>query len=609
MAFDGITTAALKEEFARTLTGARIVKIAQTGRNELMLTLKRAKESGDGGQIRLVLSADASLPLACLTAEARPSPEQAPAFCMLLRKYLANGRILEVVQPSLERVLRFVISHYDEMGDLRTYTLVIELMGKHSNIVLIDDGNTILDAIKHIPPTVSSVREVLPGRTYFLPDTLKKHDPLQVADVATLTRILSEKEDDIHGLLVGRLTGISPVTAEELCYRAHTDVTARGAALSYEEKKALADALYDMMEEVRGDRFSPRILYDNNRAVEYAAVPMRHLEDRDTVHAETYESMSEVVRIYYAQKSVSSRIRNKSADLRQQVSTILARYVRKYDQQMQEMKDTEKRDVYRLRGELLTAYAHEITQGTREASLTDYHTGREVRVPLDPTLSATENAAKNFARYTRMKRAREALSVLTKETEEDITHLKSIRMALDLATSEEELAEIRAELAASGYIREKASDRTKGTRKGVGKKAKGDAHTPKSEPLHYITSDGFDVYVGKNNTQNDALTFQAQGKYDWWFHAKGMAGAHVVLRAEGPDIPDRAFEEAAALAAWYSAGRENGKVEIDYTELKQVKKPAKAKPGFVVYYTNYSMVAEADISALREGGMSHDKRG
>ncbi|MBR0172230.1 MAG: NFACT family protein [Lachnospiraceae bacterium] len=601
MAFDGITTAAIVADLDRYLRDARIAKIRQTERDELQITCKTAEDLGRGRQVHLMMSAQAQMPLVYIGETGKQAPVEAPAFCMLLRKHLENGRITSVEQPSLERVVRVNVSHYDEMGDLRTRTLLIELMGKHSNIILTDENDVILDAIRHIPSSVSSVREVLPGRPYFLPDTQNKRDPFAVRDMDGFLDALGSDDADLHRLLYGRFKGISPLMAEELIYRAHADASARLSQTDETVRKALSDAFLDTMRTVRDRRFSPVIYYENKKALEYAALPLRIYEDRmadGSITREDCFDMSELLARFYAQKSVQSRMRNKSADLRHIVTNLLERTVRKYDLQREQMRDAEKRDRYRLRGELLTAYAHTIEPGAKEAKLIDYNTGKEVTVPLDETLSATENAQKCFDRYARMKRTYETLETLTKEVAEEITHLQSIRMALDLARSESDLQDIRRELIASNYLRGSGAERAKN-----GRKAKGSAKPAESKPLHYRTGGGFDVYVGKNNTQNDRLTFQKQGDKrgeDWWFHAKGMPGSHVVLKADGREIPDRDYEEAASLAAYYSAGRDGGKVEIDYMPLKNVKKPGGAKPGFVVYYSNYSMVADTDISSLTQ---------
>ena len=312
--------------------------------------------------------------------------------------------------------------------------------------------------------------------------------------------------------------------------------------------------------------------------------------------------MSELLETFYDQKNEVTRIRQKSADLRHVVQTILERDIHKYDLQCKQIRDTEKRDKYRIYGELLNAYAYSIPEGVKTCEVDNYYTGEKVRIPLDPTLTPNQNAKKYFDRYTKLKRTYEALTALTTEVKSEIDHLESIRTSLDLATGEGDLAQIRQELEDSGLVRRHAGGGKK--RPGFDKSGKkGRARTPVSKPLHYISSDGYDIYVGKNNIQNDQLTFHFAEPGDIWMHANDIPGSHVILRSGGrsmDDIPDRAFEEAASLAAWYSAGRQQGKVEIDYLLRRNVKKPGGAKPGFVVYYTNYSILARADISGLQE---------
>ena len=608
MAFDGITTACLCKELSDRLTGARIYKIAQTDRDELVLTLKPSAERG-GGQCRLYLSADASLPLAYFTTKQRQAPLQAPAFCMLLRKHLQNGRILSVTQPGLERILRFTVEHLDEMGDLCRHTLVIELMGKHSNIIFLDDREQIVDSIKHISAMVSSVREVLPGRPYFVPDTRGKRDPLTESE-ESFDALLRTQQVAPARLLMSTYTGISTQMAEELCQRAHLSNDRSASSMTPQDRESLWREFHTLMQDVREGRFAPGIYYkkeENGRRgapVEYSAVSMRIYSDFPEHFEEVrFSSMSELLETFYAQKNEVTRIRQKSVDLRRIVQTILERDVHKYDLQRKQIRDTEKRDKYRLYGELLNAYAYSVPAGAKSCEVDNYYTGEKIRIPLDPTLTPTQNAKKYFDRYTKLKRTHEALTGLTAEVKAEIDHLESIRTSLDLATNEGDLAQIRQELEDSGLVRRHTGAGKK--RPGFDKSGskKGRARTPVSRPLHYVSSDGYDIYVGKNNTQNDQLTFHFAEPNDIWMHANDMPGSHVILRSAGrsmEEIPDRAFEEAASLAAWYSAGREQGKVEIDYLLRRNVKKPGGSKPGFVVYYTNYSILAKADISGLRE---------
>ena len=609
MAFDGITTACLCRELSDRLTGARIYKIAQTDRDELVLTLKPLPERG-GGQCRLYLSADAALPLAYLTAKPRQAPLQAPAFCMLLSKHLQNGRILSVTQPGLERILRFEVEHLDEMGDLCRHTLVIELMGKHSNLIFLNDSEQIVDSIKHISSLVSSVREVLPGRPYFVPDTRGKKDPLTETEAHFDALLLSQQVPPAK-LLMSTYTGISTQMAEELCHRAALSNDRSASSMTQEDRTSLWEAFRGLMDQVRNGRFSPCVYYQKDESgrrgepAAFAAVPLRIYADFDRKFEEVrFDSMSELLETFYAQKNEVTRIRQKSVDLRRVVQTILERDIHKYDLQCRQIKDTEKRDKYRVYGELLNAYGYSIEPGAKSCELDNYYTGEKIRVPLDPTLTPMQNAKRYFDRYTKLKRTNEALTELTAKVQEEIRHLESIRTSLDLATNEGDLAQIRQELEDSGFVRRHAGSARKRPgydKSGSGKK--GRARTPVSKPLHYISSDGYDIYVGKNNFQNDALTFHFADPGDIWMHANDMPGSHVILRSGGrsmDEIPDRAFEEAASLAAWYSAGREQGKVEIDYLLRRNVKKPGGAKPGFVVYYTNYSILARADISGLKE---------
>ena len=608
MAFDGITTACLCRELSDRLTGARIYKIAQTDRDELVLTLKPSAERG-GGQCRLYLSADASLPLAYFTAKQRQAPLQAPAFCMLLRKHLQNGRILSVTQPGLERILRFEVEHLDEMGDLCRHTLVIELMGKHSNIIFLDDREQIVDSIKHISAMVSSVREVLPGRPYFVPDTRNKRDPLSEKEEEFDALMMSQQVPPAR-LLLAAYTGISTQMAEELCHRADLTNDRSASSMTPQDRASLWREFHALMQDVQEGRFAPCICYkkeENSRRgvpVGYSAVSMRVYSDFPERFEEVrFSSMSELLETFYAQKNEATRIRQKSTDLRRIVQTILERDVHKYDLQCRQIRDTEKRDKYRLYGELLNAYAYSVPTGEKSCEVDNYYTGEKIRIPLDPTLTPAQNAKKYFDRYTKLKRTHEALTKLTAEVKPEIDHLESIRTSLDLATNEGDLAQIRQELEDSGLVRRHTGGGKK--RPGFDKSGskKGKARTPVSKPLHYISSDGYDIYVGKNNTQNDQLTFHFAEPNDIWMHANDMPGSHVILRSGGrtmEEIPDRAFEEAASLAAWYSAGREQGKVEIDYLLRRNVKKPGGAKPGFVVYYTNYSILAKADITGLQE---------
>ncbi|MDE5587831.1 MAG: NFACT family protein [Acetatifactor sp.] len=574
MAFDGVTIANVVSELKRELVGGRLYKIAQPEEDELLLTIKQPM-----GQRKLLLSASASLPLIYLTETNKPSPMTAPNFCMLLRKHLQNGRITDISQPGLERIVHIRVEHLDEMGDLRHKTLIIEIMGKHSNIIFCNDDNMIIDSIKRVSAAVSSLREVLPGKPYFVAQTQDKLDAL-TTDSDTFRQAVSAKPQPIFKALYGCFSGISPVLAQELCHEAGIDGDRPAAALDDTDHQALFRAFSDMVNAIREERFTPNIAYTSGRPVEFCALPLKMYGN--TV---SYGTMSELLETYYAEKEALTRIRQKSADLRHIVQTALERNVKKYDLQLRQIQDTEKRDTYRIYGELLNTYGYGAQPGAKSLEALNYYTNENITIPLDPTLSATENAKKYFDKYNKLKRTFEALSQLTQEVKSEIDHLESISNSLDIALREEDLAEIKEELTESGYIRRKSGS----------KKQKA-----ASRPFHYISSDGFHMYVGKNNYQNDELTFKVATGNDWWFHAKKIPGSHVIVRlGSAEELPDRTFEEAARLAAYYSKGRDQEKVEIDYIQKKHVKKPAGAKPGFVVYYTNFSMSIDSDISGIQ----------
>jgi predicted ribosome quality control (RQC) complex YloA/Tae2 family protein len=594
MAFDGITIASITKELNQNLTGGRIYKIAQPESDELLLTIKN-----NGSQYRLLLSADASLPLVYLTNKNKQSPMTAPGFCMLLRKHLQNARILDITQPGLERVIRIRLEHLNEMGDLCQKTLVIEIMGKHSNLIFCNE-DTIIDSIKHISGIVSSVREVLPGREYFIPQTQDKQNPLAFIGGTGMSVCYGEPAYGIHLTkqdFVNRLTsmpmplykalycaytGLSPVMAQEICFRAGLDGDIPGSAQDAEALEKLYEVFLSLLKQITAGDFAPNIIYDKKTPIEFAALPLTLYADKEAV---PFDSISEVLEHYYEEKNVLTRIRQKSADLRKIVQTALERNIKKYDLQRKQMQDTEKREKYRIYGELLNTYGYNVEPGAKSMEALNYYTNEMITIPLDDTLSPSENAKKYFDKYGKLKRTFEALSELTIEVKDEIEHLESIAAALDIALQEEDLVQIKEELIESGYIR----------RKGGNKKAR-----ITSKPFHYISSDGFHIYVGKNNYQNDELTFKTATGNDWWFHAKGMPGSHVIVKTEGKELPDRTFEEAARLAAYYSKGREQEKVEIDYLQKKNVKKPNGAKPGFVVYYTNFSMAIDSDISGLEQ---------
>ncbi|MBQ5431659.1 MAG: NFACT family protein [Lachnospiraceae bacterium] len=578
MAFNGITLHALARELQEKLTGGRIVKIAQPEPEELILTIKN-----NGEKFLLQISANASLPLIYLTSENKKAPLTAPNFCMLLRKYIGNSQIDEIRQIDFERVLCFKISHLNELGDPAVKYLYVEIMGKHSNIIFCDQDQKILDAIKRIPAQVSSVREVLPGREYFIPAQENKYQPNDINRTRFMEDILS-RPVSIFKAILSSVIGFSSTSVQQLCTMAGVDSDASTASLSSSEKADMYDAFTRMLATIEQTP-SPIIYLDakDRHPVEFCAYPLLAYEGyciRDD-----HNSVSEVLEQYFAKKALYSNMKQRSSDLRRSVKTLLERESKKLDLQIRQMKDTEKMEQYRVYGELLHTYGYQIPEGETSATVTNYYDNRELTIPLDPQKSAMENAQRYFDKYTKCKRTRVALTEQIKETEKTVEHLSAILNSLEIAESSNDLDEIRRELEEFGYIHKHAKN----------KKEK----AGKSHPLHFVTEDGFHIYVGKNNYQNDALTFKKATGNDWWFHAKKIPGSHVIVKTEGEELPDDVFMIAAELAGYYSSGKDSEKLEIDYLQKKNVKKPSGAAPGFVIYYTNYSMMIHPQIRGVK----------
>lgn len=577
MAFDGITIAALVRELSEKIVGGHVQKIAQPETDELLLTIKNNRIS-----YKLQISASASLPLLHLTEQTKQSPLTAPNFCMLLRKHLGGARLLACRQMGLERVIEFQFENLNELGDVVQKSLMIEIMGKHSNIIFIEKDNRISDSIKHVNSMLSSVREVLPGREYFIPNTLNKCDPFELS-VEIWNDIVCGKPTTVAKALYTSLVGFSASLAQELAYRAKIDGDAPMSSLTGNEKSALLDQIRGLLQNVKDGVFQPCIIFHEGAPMEFGAIPFLRFPSGQR---KDYSSISEVIETFYGEKDLITRIRQKSTDLRKTVTTILERNYKKLDIQRKQIRDTEKKDRYKVYGELLNTYGYQLQAEDKSLTCIDYYTEKEVTIPVDPALSYTENANRYFAKYNKMKRTFEAVTEQMKECQSDVEHLESILTELDIARKEEDLQAIRQELIDSGYMKGKGGH-------------KKNHRMPKSKPLHFISSDGYDIFVGKNNYQNDELTFKVATGNDWWFHAKNMPGSHVILRSQGGEPPIRAFEEAASLAAYFSKGKGADKVEVDYIQKKHVKKPNGSKPGFVVYYTNYSLMASSHIEGIK----------
>ena len=571
MAFDGIVISNLTYELNTNLVGGRISKISMPEDNELIFTIKNNAKT-----YRLLVSASASLPLVYLTDVNKPAPKVAPAFLMLLRKYIGTAKINNIFQMGLERILCFELEHLNELGDLSHKRMYIEIMGKHSNIIFTDENNKIIDSIKRISANMSSLREVLPGREYFLPEELKKKDLLNTK-LEEFIEILKSKEYPLSKSIYMNFAGISPLIAEEIILRSSLLSQAPSTSLGELEYTHLFHTIQNLLEDINTHYFTPNIIYKGEEAIEFSSINLYSYEGKE-YKRESFDSVSKMLYDFYSSREAFVLNRQKSSDLRRIVNTALERASKKYDLQEKQLQDADKKDIYRVYGDLLNTYGYSLKGG--ESSFTTenfYDDNKEITIPLDKNKSAKENAKKYYDKYAKLSRTTKALSEEILKTKNDIEHLQSIQTALEVSSDDESLSQIRQELVDFGYIKKHSS----------AKKQKIASH-----PYHYISSDGYDIYVGKNNYQNEELTFKVATGNDWWFHAKGIPGSHVILKSNNEEeLPDRAYEEAAALAAFYSKAKDADKVEVDYIQKKNIKKVAGAAPGFVIYHSNWSMVA------------------
>jgi len=573
MSFDGSTIHELAYELNNELSGCKINKIAQPENEELLLTIK-----GNGKTNRLLISSNASLPLIYLTNTKKESPLSAPNFCMVLRKYLNNGTIKSISQIDFERVIKIEIEHLDELKDLSTKYLYIEIMGKHSNIIFTNSENVIIDSIKHISYAISSVREVLPGKEYFIPKQENKISPLTVTK-SEFMEILG-KPTTVSKAIYKSFTGISPFIAIGIADNANIDADYSTDALSTEMKDSLYVRFEEYISDISCNRYNPNIILENGIPKDFAPVILKSYDD-----IVEFDDMSSLLESYYSERNRITNIRQRSSDIRKIVQIHIERAAKKLDIQKKQLDDTNNMDKFKLYGELLMTYGQNLPSGEKEITVNNYYTNEDVTIRLDKDLTGIENAKKFYNKYNKYKRTKDALIPQIEQTKASLEHLKAIDASIMLCENEADLKGVKDELIQYGYIK---------------KSNKGKKKQAKSKPLHFVTEDGYHIYVGKNNLQNDELTFNFAKGNDWWFHSKKIHGSHVIVKVkDNEELPDHIFEIAANVAAYYSSARESNKVEIDYVQKKEVKKPSGAVPGYVIYYTNYSLVATPSLDGVQ----------
>lgn len=585
MAFDGITVSAIKAEIEDKILGGRIDKVYQPEKDEIILGIRSM-----GQAYKLLLTSNASNPKFHFTQTNPSNPMTPPLFCMVMRKHLQSGKIIKIEQPDFDRILNIYVESLNELGDYSVKKLVLEIMGRHSNIILTDENNTILDCIKHIGHDTSSVREVLPGREYTLPPSQGKINTLELDDNNFKEVLGNNPSFEIQSVIYKNYTGISPIAASEICYRANVNGSTPVEALTDIQKEVIFNEFAKLVEDIKANRFYPEsITNEKGKTIDFSPIEMTQFNG---LEIKKYISISELIESFYANRDFAYRIGQKTQDLRKLITQNIERCIRKKDIQMQTLRSIKNRDELRLKGELLTANIYSIKKGMTTVELPNYYSENQelVAIELDSNKSPSENAQKYYKAYNKAKRTFEALKDQIKANDEELAYLESVLTSVNNCTDEQDVKEIRRELREEGYVKKVKNQKDKSKKHSV--------------PLHFISQDGFDIYVGKNNIQNDELTLKFARPRDIWMHTKNIPGSHVIIVANGHTIPDTTLNEGAMLSAFYSKAKNSSKVPVDYTEKKNVKKPNGSKPGFVIYETNktaYITTSEEEIKKIRRG--------
>ena len=581
MPLDAVCLAALTGELRGRIIGMKIDKVQQPERDLLLFSLR-----GNGESLRLLISANVGSARVHLTTESFEQPAQPPMFCMLLRKHLLGARITDLRQPDYERLVCLQLDALDELGATVPKTLYAELMGRNSNLILVDGEGRVIDCLRRVDAEMSARRQVLPGLLYHLPP---KQDKPNFFEASAETRralwAAAPREALADKWLLDAFSGLSPLLCRELCSRAFGDGSPRIALLAEPEKLLPAmDELADTVE--RGD-FTPCLLAEGDRPREFSFLPIRQYGD--ALRTETFESFSALLEAYYGRRDRAERMKRRAQDLTKTVRTARDRTARKLAMQREDYEKTLTRENLRRRGDLITANLWRIKKGDRVLSCEDYYEENSptVEIELDPLKTPQQNAAKCYREYNRLKTAQTHLAAWIEKDEQELDYLESVLEELSRAEGEKELSEIRRELTETGYLKAQKN----------GKREK----TAETKPLRCRSSAGLEILIGRNNAQNDRLTLREARRTDLWLHTQKIHGAHVILCCEGREPDAQSVYEAACLAAWYSQGREGGKVPVDYTYVRFVKKPGGALPGKVIY-TDYRTITvsptQREIAAL-----------
>ena len=557
MPLDAITMTAVAAELREKLIGGKVDKIYQPTRDEVVLHMR-----ANGGNVKLLLSANPAHPRAQLTAISRENPETPPMFCMLMRKHFLGGRVLDISQPPMERVLDFKFETLNDLGDRVERRIVLECIGRKSNLIMLDGAGRITDCMRRVDADISAQRPLMPGLFYDLPTPTGKTDPTAMSEEELRVLVLEKapEGEGQSGWLLETFSGISPLVARELEFR------------SDGSRENLALRLAQLAEDVRGNKFTPVVLKKGEKAVDFSFMPI--LQYGPEVELIRYDSFSALLDDYYAAKEAQERVKQRGQDFIRSVTQARNRTAKKIANQEEDLRSAENREQLRQFGDIITTNFYQMQKGQTLLRAQNYYDPdcAEVEIPLDPLLTPQQNAAKYYKDYNKAKTAEQMLTVQLEKGRQELDYLNSVLESVTRAEGERDLQEIRQELVETGYLR-RAS------------KARGREKKVVSKPMEFFSAAGLRISVGKNNAQNDLLTTKMASKSDIWFHTQKIHGSHVILWTEGSTPDVQSLNEAACLAAWFSQGREGSKVPVDYTPVKFVKKPAGARPGMVVYTT------------------------
>lgn len=580
MALDGIFLNSIKDDLFDKLIGGRIDKIYQPDKNEIIISVRN-----DGENYKLLISSLSSCPRIQLTNITRKNPDQPPMFCMLMRKHLTGSYIRDIKQIDFDRIIEITFECKDELQTTVHKSIIIEIMGKHSNIIFMNtDSKVIIDSIKRVAENISSIRQIYPGLTYISPPLPLKINPIKVTNEEFLNSIKNANDGVfIYDFIFKTFTGMSPFISREICFVCNLNESTYLGELNPSDIEKIWNSFNNIVSKIKNKEYSFNI-YSNEelKIYDFYCIDLEYLR---CCKNKMFNNPNDMLDTYYYNMDNKNKINQKVSNLIKSITTKLERDKKKVEKQGNELLSAEDREKYKIYGELIIANLHKEPEEQKLKVLNYYDPEqKEIAIPLNPKLNLKQNSQKFFKRYNKLKTAENELHKFISTTNDEIAYLENILFSIEECQTIDDLDDIYTELISEGFMK----------KKGKVKKAK--EYKPKI--LTYISSHEHEIMVGKNNLQNDMLTFKISKKEDYWFHSKNIPGSHVIIKTNGDELADEEFVEAARLAAYYSKAKNSSSVEIDYTKKSNVKKPANAKPGFVIYETNYSMLVEPNISDI-----------